>query len=303
MHAWEAIQNSIDYAEENIKEKLTIEELAKVSYLSIYYFQKLFNRLVGKTVNEYIKARRVANAKPFLKMTDRRIADIALEYGFSSHATFTRAFKEIYGVTPEDYRKKDLLLTDFLKPDLSLYYTMVDESVPLLVDDMVLEVTYRSIVETEYYTGISRQVESKEMNSVGVNTLIELWDEFHKQKMSIPNLLTDGLVIDCFTKDIVPGKVQYFVGGSSDHQSLEKYTQFKLEAGNYYVCSFEAENFNYLVEDALYKANNYFFDTWLKGHGIGMEDMAPFLVQKYVNVTDDPKVEIWIKPKKGLVKN
>lgn len=303
MHAWEAIQNSIDYAEENIKEKLTIEELAKVSYLSIYYFQKLFNRLVGKTVNEYIKARRVANAKPFLKMMDRRIADIALEYGFSSHATFTRAFKEIYGVTPEDYRKKDLILTDFLKPDLSLYYTMVDESVPLLVDDMVLEVTYRSIVETEYYTGISRQVESKEMNSVGVNTLIELWDEFHKQKMSIPNLLTDGLVIDCFKKDIVPGKVQYFVGGSSDHQCLAEYTQFKLEAGNYYVCSFEAENFNYLVEDALYKANNYFFDTWLKGHGIGMEDMAPFLVQKYVNVTDDPKVEIWIKPKKGLVKN
>lgn len=62
MHAWDAIQKSVDYVEENIKEELSIEELAKVSYLSVYYFQKLFNRLVGKTVNEYIKARRVANA-------------------------------------------------------------------------------------------------------------------------------------------------------------------------------------------------------------------------------------------------
>ena len=76
MHAWDAIQKSVDYVEENIKEELSIEELAKVSYLSVYYFQKLFNRLVGKTVNEYIKARRVANAKSLLK-TDKRIADIA----------------------------------------------------------------------------------------------------------------------------------------------------------------------------------------------------------------------------------
>lgn len=48
MHAWDAIQRSVDYVEENIKEELSIEELAKVSYLSVYYFQKLFNRLVGK---------------------------------------------------------------------------------------------------------------------------------------------------------------------------------------------------------------------------------------------------------------
>ncbi|MDU6522693.1 MAG: AraC family transcriptional regulator, partial [Enterococcus sp.] len=60
MHAWEAIQHSVDYIEENIQTEMTIDELAKVSYLSVFYFQKLFSRLVGKTVKEYIKARRVA---------------------------------------------------------------------------------------------------------------------------------------------------------------------------------------------------------------------------------------------------
>lgn len=67
MHAWEAIQHSVDYIEENIQTEMTIDELAKVSYLSVFYFQKLFSRLVGKTVKEYIKARRVANAKSELK--------------------------------------------------------------------------------------------------------------------------------------------------------------------------------------------------------------------------------------------
>ena len=44
MHAWEAVQKSVDYVEENIKEELSIEELGKVSFLSMYYFQKLFSR-------------------------------------------------------------------------------------------------------------------------------------------------------------------------------------------------------------------------------------------------------------------
>lgn len=301
MHAWEAIQKSVDYIEENIKEEMTIEELAQVSFLSMYYFQKLFSRLVGKTVNEYIKARRVANAKPLLKSTDRRIADIAVEYGFNSHETFTKAFKELYGVTPEAYRKNKILLTDFLKPDLSIYYTMVDESVPLMVDDMVLEVNQRRLDEEEYYTGVSSQVDSREMNNVGVNTLIELWDEFHEKKDAIPNLFEDALEIDYFTYDTTPGKVLYFVGGQSDDSKVENFHQFCIKPGEYYVCSFEAENFEYLVEDALYKANNYFFETWLKRHGIGMDDMEPFLIQKYVNVTDEPKIEIWIKPTKELV--
>lgn len=298
MHAWEAVQSSVDYIEENIKEELTIEDLAKVSYLSMYYFQKLFRRLVGKTVNEYIKARRVAKAKPLLKETDRRIADIAVDYGFNSHETFTKAFKEIYDITPEMYRKNDILLTDFLKPDLSIYYTLVDEGVPLLVDDMVLEVNQRKIEEPEYYTGFSKQVPSGEMNKVGVNTLIDLWDEFHQKMWMIPNLEKDGIQIDYFTQDDSLGQVRYFVGGKSNNQSGEDFSHYCLETGDYYVCTFEAENFNYLVEDALYKANEYFFGIWLERHGIGMEAMEPFLVQKYINVTDEPKIEIWIKPNK-----
>lgn len=138
------------------------------------------------------------------------------------------------------------------------------------------------------------------MNTVGVNTLIELWDTFHEKKGEIPNLLADGVAIDYFASDATPGKVQYFVGGSSDGSQLEGFDRLSIEPGEFYVCTFEAENFDYLVQDALYKANNYFFETWLKRHGIGRKDMDPFLIQKYVNVTDEPKIEIWIKPKKRI---
>ena len=50
-----------------------------------------------------------------------------MEYGFSSHAAFTRAFKEAYGISPEEYRKDWPMLNTCDKPELSMRYQLVDE--------------------------------------------------------------------------------------------------------------------------------------------------------------------------------
>ena len=96
MHAWESIQKTVDYIEENISRDIQIEELADCAALSLFYYQRLFARLVKKPVREYIKLRRLAYACKSLEATNNRIIDIALEYGFSSHETFTKAFKDAY---------------------------------------------------------------------------------------------------------------------------------------------------------------------------------------------------------------
>lgn len=103
MHAWEAIQKSVDYIETHTTEEISIETLAAIAGLSPYYFQRLFKRLVKRTVFGYVRLRRLAQSTQVLK-ADKRIVDIAAEYGFSSHANFTRAFKEAYNITPEEYR-------------------------------------------------------------------------------------------------------------------------------------------------------------------------------------------------------
>jgi methylphosphotriester-DNA--protein-cysteine methyltransferase len=55
MHAWEAIQNSLNYIEDHLSENIKIETLANVAALSPYYFQRLFGRLVKKSANEYVR--------------------------------------------------------------------------------------------------------------------------------------------------------------------------------------------------------------------------------------------------------
>ena len=62
MHAWESIQKTLNYIEEHIGEEIQIEELADLVGLSLFYYQRLFARLVKKPVREYVKLRRLARA-------------------------------------------------------------------------------------------------------------------------------------------------------------------------------------------------------------------------------------------------
>ena len=68
-----------------------------------------------------------------------------MEYGFGGRETFTRAFKDTYGITPAQYRDKPVGLMNYDKPDLSLNYRMVDEGVPLIGEGLVLEYIYPAV--------------------------------------------------------------------------------------------------------------------------------------------------------------
>ncbi|HOG35130.1 MAG TPA: AraC family transcriptional regulator [Petrotogaceae bacterium] len=140
MYAYEAIQNSLDFIECHLKDSLNAEDIAAETGLSVYYFQHLFSRLIKKTLNEYIKLRRLAKASEILKDKEIRIIDVAVEYGFSDHANFTRAFREAYGITPEEYRSFPVVLNHFIKPDLTLDYKDTEENVPLIADGIVIEI-------------------------------------------------------------------------------------------------------------------------------------------------------------------
>ncbi len=75
MHAWESIQKALEHVEDNLSQSHSPEELAKIAALSPFYFQRLFSRLVGKPVREYVKLRRLARASKSLGDRQSRILD------------------------------------------------------------------------------------------------------------------------------------------------------------------------------------------------------------------------------------
>ena len=64
-----------------------------------------FREISGMRLRDYLRRRRLAFALKEVRDSSRPLLDIALDYGFSSHEAFTRAFEQIYGMTPSDYRR------------------------------------------------------------------------------------------------------------------------------------------------------------------------------------------------------
>lgn len=120
---WMAIiGSSIQYIEDHITEDITVDNIAQSVGVSSFYFQKGFAMLCGFTVSEYIRNRKLALAGNDLLVTDEKIIDIAVKYGYDSPDSFTRAFTRFHGVTPTSVRKDEVLLKSFapLKIKISL---------------------------------------------------------------------------------------------------------------------------------------------------------------------------------------
>ncbi|BBV02330.1 helix-turn-helix domain-containing protein [Providencia rettgeri] len=94
----------IEYIEKNLHEKLTIHVISQYSGYTKWYLQKLFSFETKIPLASYIRKRKLSNAALELKITNNRIIDIALKYGFESQQSFSRTFKENFRLSPFQYR-------------------------------------------------------------------------------------------------------------------------------------------------------------------------------------------------------
>ena len=272
MHAWEAIQKTLDYIEENISDEIQIEDLAKISSLSLFYYQRLFAKLVKKPVREYIKLRRIARSCDDLKIKGARIADIAFKYGFMNHETFTRAFKESYGFVPKEYRDNPVKLNHFHRPDLLLNYIMIDEGVPLISDGLVLEINRKTLETPITFIGVDGHVLfEKEMPSgdrTGVDVPGKIWERFYSESHKMPLIPGGRRLCVIHDDDLSDDGFTYFAGAEAEQGAgSDEFITWTMPAQMYAVCGFEAETYEELYARAHAKAY-YFTGTWIEKHGL-----------------------------------
>ncbi|MHB8061240.1 MAG: AraC family transcriptional regulator [Ruminiclostridium sp.] len=292
MESWESIQKTLEYIELNLCEKIEINYLSMISNLSPFYFQRLFGRLVGKPVMEYVKLRRIAKASELIMNKNSKIIDVGMSVGFENHETFTRAFKNYYGLTPETFRKEPRPLTHFFKPDLSMLYRLIEEDIPLVAEGIVLEVSRRILTKPRCFSGLS--IDTPFPNKPGIDYLAELWSSLHSIKSKLSNLKQGGNEVGVGTPSEKEGHIKYFAGIEVTCQETSgDYCSWTMVEGNYVICLFEAENFYLLTTNALDKAVQYMYNTWLPKNKILTE---PFLAELYFNNCQAAYyMEIWFK--------
>jgi AraC-like DNA-binding protein/predicted transcriptional regulator YdeE len=101
---YENVQQIIEFIERNLDNSPSLSEVSEGLFYSPFYCTKKFHALTGMRLRDYIRLRKICKAALELRDTERSIAEIALDGGFSSQAAFSRSFKKAYSVSPKEYR-------------------------------------------------------------------------------------------------------------------------------------------------------------------------------------------------------
>src|SRR3954470_1249226 len=100
-----AVERVIAAMHERLDRPFALDEMARIAYLSPFYFNRIFRQQTGVPPRRFPTALRVEAAKRLLMTTSRSVTDVCLEVGYQSLGTFTTHFRELVGVSPRELRR------------------------------------------------------------------------------------------------------------------------------------------------------------------------------------------------------
>ena len=101
----DCIEDVMRYIREHISEPLDREMLAGVAGFSVPHFHRIFTARVGESAASYVRRVRLERAGRKLRMGAVDITEVALAAGYDTHAAFSKAFKQHFGLSPSEFRQ------------------------------------------------------------------------------------------------------------------------------------------------------------------------------------------------------
>lgn len=105
------IHEALVFIEHNFQNDITVEDIAATCGLNRSYFGKIFKDTIGKSPQEFLMSYRMSKAAELLKLTDLSISDVGNAVGYVNQLHFSRAFKNIYEISPREWRNQNRLRT------------------------------------------------------------------------------------------------------------------------------------------------------------------------------------------------
>ena len=102
------LKEIVGYLGEHFTEPLPLSEVASRFGLSPQYFSTFFRENFGRTFTQHVNSLRIEQAARLLRETDLPVMEVAFNVGFDNFSYFIKRFREVYGVSPSNYRKKGI---------------------------------------------------------------------------------------------------------------------------------------------------------------------------------------------------
>lgn len=116
----QSLSKTIDYIENHLKDEISIEEISRQAYTTSSHFQMIFHLIMGMTIGEYIRSRRLSLAAQDLLQSNAKIIDIALQYQYDTPESFSKAFTRFHGVPPSKAQRGNVKRFDPLSISFSV---------------------------------------------------------------------------------------------------------------------------------------------------------------------------------------
>lgn len=100
------ISDIISYVSDNALTKITIDTICENCHISKYHLCRIFKEHIGITIGDFIKNRRLSEAKQLLADTELSITKISYLCCFSDSSFFSKTFSKEFGISPTDFRAK-----------------------------------------------------------------------------------------------------------------------------------------------------------------------------------------------------
>jgi AraC-like DNA-binding protein/predicted transcriptional regulator YdeE len=279
---FEIVKDALEYIDKHIDEPMTYETLAERFHYSPYYFHRMFSAIVGKAITAHVRDRRFIRACIQLVDTDESILNIGMDCGYTSAQSFSRAFRNIYGLSPSEYRKQEIT------PIVST------------VNEMVIKFTNRLKGGIVVNPKIIRRDEIMIACTSGDgNKTLEVWQSFEKlsnDKPLINKVSDNGYEVRVYNGD----KCTVYTGLSvTDTRVDPEYTIFKIPASKYASLD--------VYPASGYDSENKEMDGWLATNSEGFSDTllnnqhycVEFYDERFKGDEAGSIVEIWVPIEKA----
>ena len=201
----------IEYIENNLTDKIDFNKIEKISGMPFVSFQKIFCFLTGFSLSEYIRKRRLSRALEDLIMTDDKIIDIAIKYGYESSTSFGRAFYNLFHITPKEAKHYSYHLTSFpkLNFDISQGNHFALEYRILELEEKVLYGISTEIIDLSNKQAIAdlwNTKESKNIKTTLSNENYYGYTEYYvtKEHYQMKYFILSSQKQDCFIEKVIP---------------------------------------------------------------------------------------------------
>lgn len=255
------IKEAINYMEKNLLSIESPEEVARHVNCSALYLQRGFQVLTGHNVGEYMRNRKMYMAALDLCNSDKKVIDIAFDYGYETPESFTKAFSRFHGASPSEVRCDKGKVRTFLPLKLAISIQGGE--------NMTVKIEKMGAIKV---IGFTRNFEFETSQAEIPKFWNEIFSKFGKAMMlgTKPTNALEKAVVDncigeygvCVDDSDTEGQFRYFIAGIYNGGEVpEGIELYEIPAHSW--AKFDCVG---PMPTALQSVNNYIWNEWLPGN-------------------------------------